>query len=471
MHVLSVALFGEPAFANVICHGVVLDSVGLKLSKKLRNYPDPLEVFETVGSDALRWYLMSSPILRGLDLRIEKDGSDVREVVRQVLNPIWSAYSFFTLYANADDYQATWRTDSTNLLDRYILAKTRQLVEETTKALDAYDLAGAAATVQGFLDALTNWYIRRSRERFWNTNDDARSGLVDRDALDTLFSVLVSLTKTTAPLLPYITEEIWSGLVGDSSVHLQDWPDADELPSDPQLVADMDQLRDAASAALSLRDSRGLRIRLPLSKAVLAGPDVDHLSPFEDLLADEINVKAVEFTNDVSEFGSFRLQPNGRVLGPRLGPEVQTVIKQAKAGEWTSNPDGTVTVGGQVLEEGEFELRLQPLEGVAAAALPGNSAVVVLDTEMTPELEAEGYARDLVRLIQQERKDRQLQVTDRIRLTLDLPAPLQQALSPHLDWVQSQVLAVDLADGDGDQLPASGSIGESRISFDLETVA
>ena len=469
MHVLSVALFGEPAFSNVICHGVVLDTEGLKLSKRLRNYPDPLEVFESVGSDALRWYLMSSPILRGLDLRIEKDGSDVREVVRQVLNPIWSAYSFFTLYANADGYKASFRTDSTDVLDRYILAKTRQMVESTTASLDAYDLAGAAESVQGFLDALTNWYIRRSRERFWNTADGVEPGVVDADALDTLYTVLVTLTKTTAPLLPYITEEMWGGLVGDSSVHLQDWPDATELPADPQLVSGMDRIRHAASTALSLRDSHGLRIRLPLARAVVAGADVDGLAPFADLLADEINVKDVELTGDVAEFGSFRLQPNGRKLGPRLGPEVQKVIKMAKAGDWSANADGTVTVGDQVLEADEFDLQLQPLDGVTAAALPDNSAVVVLDTDVTAELEAEGQARDLCRVIQQERKDRDLQVTDRIRLTLDLPSALADPLEPHLVWLQNQVLAVELVEGR--DLASTATIDGLEVGFDFETVS
>ncbi len=472
MHVLSVALFGEPAFSNVICHGVVLDAEGRKLSKKLRNYPDPLEVFEEVGSDALRWYLMSSPILRGLDLRIEKDGSDVREVVRQVLNPIWSAYSFFTLYANADGYQASWRTDSRDVLDRYILAKTRQMVEQTTECLDAYDLAGAAESIQGFLDALTNWYIRRSRERFWNTAEGSEPGAVDSDALDTLYTVLVTLAKTAAPLLPYITEEMWSGLVGGgeghSSVHLQDWTNPDELPADHELVAGMDRIRQAASTALSLRDSHGLRIRQPLATAVVAGADVDTLRPFTDLLADEINVKAVELTDDVTEFGSFRLQPNGRVLGPRLGPEVQKVIKMAKAGDWSANSDGTVTVGDQVLAADEFDLRLQPLDGVTAAALPDNSAVVVLDTLVTPDLEAEGQARDLCRLIQQERKDRDLNVTDRIRLTLDLPDALAQSLAPHLGWLRSQVLATEVAEGT--DLAATASVAGHDIGFDFETV-
>ena len=479
MHVLSVALFDKPAFANVICHGVVLDAEGQKLSKKLRNYPDPLEIFETIGSDALRWYLMSSPILRGLDLRIDRDGADVREVVRQVLNPIWSAYRVFTLYANADGYRASVRTDSTNLLDRYILAKTHDLVVATTEQLDGYDLAGASATVQAYLDALTNWYIRRSRERFWNTTETGQAGEVDSDALDTLYTVLTTLARVTAPLLPFLAEEVWTGLTGgegaEGSVHLQDWPDPAELPADDDLVLRMDRLRDAASAALSLRDERGLRIRLPLASATIAGADAELIRPFTDLLADEINVKSIELTDDVAPFGSFRLQPNGRVLGPKLGPDVQAVIKAAKAGDWAPGDDGTVTVAGHTLSGDEFELALVPLDGVAAAPLAGNQAVVVLDTEVTPELQAEGHARDLVRLVQQERKDRDLRITDRIDLRLALPEGLERSLQPHYDWIRSQVLATGLSgrpgDGGDGELPASGRVGEHEVRFDFEVVS
>lgn len=470
MHVLSVALFDEPAFANVICHGVVLDSEGQKLSKRLRNYPDPLELFESVGSDALRWYLMSSPILRGNDLRIAADGSDVREVVRQTLNPLWSAYSFFTLYANADGYRANYRTNSSHLLDRYILAKTRDLVEQTAAALDAYELADATAVIQDYLDALTNWYIRRSRERFWNTGDGAASGTVDADALDTLYSVLCTVARVAAPLLPYVAEELWTGLTGADSVHLQEWPDPEDLPSDPELVRKMDRLRDAASAALSLRDSRGLRIRQPLHRAVVAGGDIQGLSELQDLLADEINVKSVQFSDDVEAFGTFRLQPNGRVLGPRIGGEVQKVIAAAKAGEWSMNDDGTVAVGtGHVLEGDEFTLALVPNDGVAAAALPGNSTVIALDTDITPELEAEGFARDLVRAIQQERKERDLNVTDRIQLSLAAPPDLAQRLDDHMTWIESQVLAVEVVAGD--KLPTAAKLGPYDVTFDIKPVA
>ena len=473
MHVLSVALFDRPAFSNVICHGVVLDEHGRKLSKRLRNYPDPLEVFETMGSDALRWYLIGSPVLRGLDLKIESDGRGIRDVVRQVINPVWSAYSFFTMYANADGYQATFRTDSAHLLDRYILAKLHALVVDTTDRLDAYDLARATSEVQGFLEALTNWYIRRSRERFWNTSDSGAG--VDSDALDTLYTVLVTLAKTLAPLLPLVAEEIWTGLTTNradtdssgpaGSVHLQDWPDTACLPNDLKLVTAMDRLREVASAALSLRDDHGLRVRLPLAEATVAGADVNQIEPFVDLLADEINVKRITISEDVERFGSFRLRPNGRVLGPKLGQEVQKVIKAAKAGEWTSNDDGSVVVAGQQLIGDEFELGLDPLDGVAAAALPGNRAVVALDTNVTDELEAEGAARDLVRAIQQLRKDRELQVTDRIQLHLEMDSDSHNRIAPHLDWICSQVLATGVELNTG--LTHLATISGTEVGFDL----
>src|SRR3954449_12791023 len=226
LHVLSVALFDRPAFKNVNCHGVVLDGEGRKLSKKLRNYPDPEQVMEEIGSDALRWYLMSSPILRGGDLKIAPDGSGITDQVRLVLNPIWNAFHFFTLYANADGYRAQFRTDATGELDRYLLAKTRTLVDAVTTAMDAYDIAGACNQITAYLDALNNWYIRSSRERFWAPGAvDASSdgtGADKADAFDTLYTVLVTLSKVVAPLLPMLAEEIHTTLTGGESVHLSD---------------------------------------------------------------------------------------------------------------------------------------------------------------------------------------------------------------------------------------------------------
>jgi isoleucyl-tRNA synthetase len=458
LHVLGVALFDRPAFSNVICHGVVLDHEGRKLSKKLRNYPDPEEVMHTLGSDALRWYLMASPILRGGDLRIATDASDISEVVRLVINPIWNAYAFFTLYANADGERGVVRTDSPHVLDRYVLAKTRELVEATQSRMDAFDIAGTCAEIVSFIDALNNWYIRRSRERFWGTSGDGEATALDRaDARDTLYTVLTTLIRVTAPLLPFVSEEIYLGLVGPGddgtgSVHLEDWPDADALPSDPELVAAMDRVREVCSVALGLREDHRLRARLPLASLTVAGRDLDRLEPFTALIRDEVNVKEVVLTDDIASVGTFQLRPNARVLGPRLGKVVQEVITAAKAGEWTVADDGTATVAGQTLQPGEFEMALEAREGAAAAPLRDNGAVVELDVEVTPELAAEGLARDVVRMVQQARKDADLQVTDRIHASLTLPQDAADAVEAHRDWVSEQVLATSLeitvADGE-----------------------
>ncbi|HNG25660.1 MAG TPA: class I tRNA ligase family protein, partial [Microthrixaceae bacterium] len=447
LHVLSVALFDRPAFSNVICHGVVLDHEGRKLSKKLRNYPDPEEVMTTLGSDALRWYLMASPILRGGDLRIATDASDISEVVRLVINPIWNAYAFFTLYANADGERGRFRTGATGVLDRYVLAKTRELVERVGDRMDAFDIAGSCQEVLAFLDALNNWYIRRSRERFWGSSAEVTAQ--DRaDARDTLFTVLSTLVRVTAPLLPFVSDEIHLGLHpeadGTSSVHLEDWPDAASLPSDPELVDAMDRIREVCSVALGLREDHRLRARLPLRSLTVAGRHLDGLEPLAALVRDEVNVKDVVFTDDVESVGSFQLRPNARVLGPRLGKGVQSVIRAAKAGEWAAGGDGTVTVAGHELGADEFELTLEARDGAAAAPLHDSSAVVELDVEVTPELAAEGLARDAVRMIQQARKDAGLDVTDRIETRLALPAEMADAVDAHRDWVAEQVLAVSL---------------------------
>lgn len=460
LHVLSGALFDRPAFSNVICHGVVLDHEGRKLSKKLRNYPDPEEVFESHGSDALRWHLMSSPILRGGDLRIATDASDFTEVIRLVLNPIWNAYSFFTMYANADGYTATRRTDAGGLLDRYVLAKTRQLVESVTERMDAYDIAGACAAVQSFIDALNNWYIRRSRERFWAPGSDADAG-DGADAYDTLFTVLTTLTRVVAPLLPMVAEEIHLGLCGDGtdgrdSVHLQDWPDAEELPADPGLVVAMDRVREVCSAALGLREDNRLRARLPLRRLTVAGADAAALEPLVHLVRDEVNVKEVVLTDDVASVGTFRLRPNAKLLGPRLGGRVQDVIRAARSGDWAQEGDA-VRVAGVALEPGEFELALEPLEGRVAAPLRGHDAVVELDVEVTDDLRDEGRARDLVRVVQQARRDAGLHVSDRIHLVLDLPDELAASIESHRGWIDDQVLALDSTLGPAD----GGASGET----------
>ena len=444
LHVLATALFDRPAFENVICHGILLAEDGTKLSKKLRNYTEPSVIFDNQGSDALRWYLMSSTIVRGGDLRISDSGID--DVVRQVLLPTWNAYGFFTLYANVDGHRATMRSDSGHLLDRYLLAKTSMLVEAVADHMDAYDLPGATQEIQGFIDALNNWYIRRSRDRFWSKStvtDDADK----RDAYDTLYTVLVTFCRVAAPLLPMVSEEIHTALTGGSSVHLADWPDTGDLPSDPTLVARMDRLRDVASTTLRLREDHGLRVRLPLSSLIVAGADSESLADLVDLLVDEVNVKSVVLTDDLADHARFVMRPDGSALGPRLGGDVQAVFGAARSGSYELHEDGTATVAGHLLQPDEFTLGVESPEGVTAAALGSGDAVVVLDTEVTEDLSREGLARDVVRQVQQARRDADLVVTDRIRLVLDGDDALLDAVRVHEDHVAGQVLATEVVYG------------------------
>ena len=422
MHALSTALFDRPAFTGVSCHGIVLGSDGQKMSKSLRNYPDVSEVFDRDGSDAMRWFLMSSSVLRGGNLVVTEEG--IRAGVREFLLPLWNAWYFFGTYANAagpEGYEASWRTDSTDVLDRYILALTGDLVREVAADLEALDSTTACARLRDFAEVLTNWYIRRSRDRFWvGVTDDPRS----REAFDTLYTVLETLTRVAAPLIPLVAERVWQGLTGGRSVHLQDWPDAAAFAPAADIRTAMDAVRDVSSVANALRKKEGRRVRLPLPKLTVVVPDAASLAQFEDILRDELNVKAVALTElgeqTASEYGiTHRLTVNARAAGPRLGKQVQQAIQAAKAGDWQET-DGVVVAGGIPLEAGEYELVLETTgrpEGEALAVLPAGG-FVLLETATTPELEAEGLARDVIRAIQDTRKGAGFAVSDRIALSL-----------------------------------------------------
>ncbi|GAB2705150.1 isoleucine--tRNA ligase [Nocardia thraciensis] len=450
LHVLSTALFDRPAFKTAVAHGIVLGDDGLKMSKSKGNYPDVNEVFDRDGSDAMRWFLMASPVLRGGNLVVTERG--IREGVSHALRPLWNAWTFLQLYASEP---GAWRTDSTHVLDRYILAKLASARDVITAALEAYDIAAACDELRSFADALTNWYVRRSRSRFWEE---------DRAAIDTLHTVLEVTTRLAAPLLPLITEVIWRGLTGGRSVHLADWPGETELPKDPELVSAMDEVRAVCSTALSLRKAQNLRVRLPLSELTIAAPDADRLAPFADLVADEVNVKKVDLTTDVAAHGRFELVVNARAAGPRLGKDVQTVIKAVKAGEWTESPEGVVGAAGIDLLPEEYTQRLVAAEPESTAALPGNAGLVVLNSEVTEELEAEGWARDLIRDLQETRKSAGLDVSDRITVVLDVPTDRKQWAETHRDLIAGEILATDLSFGDAG--PAAAEVvGGVRVSL------
>jgi isoleucyl-tRNA synthetase len=451
LHVLATAIFDRPAFTNCISHGIVLGSDGQKMSKSLRNYPDVNEVFNRDGSDAMRWFLMASSILRGGNLIVTEQG--IRDGVRQVVLPLWNTWQFFATYSNAADgadgektgYQAQTRYDSTQVLDRYLLAKTHDLIAEFAEAMEGLDIWAACELVRSYLDMLTNWYVRRSRRRFWD------GGAETHESFDVLYTCLEAFCRVAAPLLPFTVEEIYRGLTGQRSVHLADYPDAEAFPADADLVAAMDLTRDICSTASSVRKANQLRVRLPLAGLTVA-TDTDLGSDFTDIIADELNVRSVDVL-DVAEAEaagfslSQNLVVNARAAGPRLGKQVQQVIKASKTGDWTVE-DGTVISGGIELVDGEYTLEAvaeSGTEGMELAAL--DSGFLALDTRVTPELEAEGMARDAVRAIQGIRKQLDLHVSDRIAVTIEASPEVTAALKPHSELIAGETLTTSLTFG------------------------
>jgi len=468
LHVLSTALFNRPAFSSCVTHGIVLGSDGGKMSKSLRNYPDVREVFDRDGADAMRWFLMSSPILRGGNLIVTEQG--IRDGVRQVMIPLWNAWVFFALYANAaqggEGYAAQRSVASPDVLDRYLLAKLRDFTSTMQTQMDAYEIANACDTMRTFLDVLTKWYIRRSRDRFWGGEDASAQA-----AFDTLFTTLETVCRVVAPLLPLTTEEIWRGLTGERSVHLTDWPGYEELPHDPELVAAMDRTREICSTASALRKADKLRARLPLASLTVVTGNPVALQRFSDLIRDEVNVKQVRLLGledaEAAGFGSTRrLVVNARAAGPRLGRDVQAVIRASKSGDWSVDEDGAVYAAGRRLETGEFTIEQAYQEGqqhLHHRELHG-SGLIALDTLVTPELAREGLVNDLVRAVQQARRDSGLHVSDRISLTVTGDEAVFDATVAHRDHLVGETLATQFASApDLDALPAGDGTVEATV--------
>lgn len=429
LHVLATALFDRPAFKKVVAHGIVLGDDGTKMSKSRRNYPDVNEVFNRDGSDAMRWFLMSSPILRGGNLIVTEQG--IREGVRQALLPMWNAYSFLQLYSSKP---AQWSVDSSDVLDRYILAKLHDVVAAVGDALDNTDIARACDEVRTFCDALTNWYVRRSRDRFWAGDTE------HPEAFNTLYTVLETLTRVTAPLLPMVSEVIWRGLTGERSVHLADFPQADQFPADDDLVRAMDEVRGVCSATSSVRKAHKLRNRLPLPKVTVALPESARLADFADIIRDEVNVKEVALTSDVDSVGRFDVVVNAKVAGPRLGKDVQRAIKAVKSGNYERRGDAVVADGIELVA-GEFTERLVAADPDSTTQIDGVDGLVVLDMTLTEELEAEGWAADVIRGLQDARKASGFEVSDRIEVKLVVPEEKREWALRHTDMIAGEVLA------------------------------
>ncbi|NDF11913.1 MAG: isoleucine--tRNA ligase [Proteobacteria bacterium] len=446
--VLATALFDSEPFKNCICHGIILDSEGKKLSKRLRNYPDPNDMFNTYGADAMRARMLKEPIMHGGNLLISKDGNDIRDTVRLFIQPIWNSYRFFTMYANADGVKAKFSTDSAQLLDRYILAKCRDAVEKIDRSMAAYLMPEAYKAIEDFFEALNNWYIRRSRERFWSEEQNADK----QAAYDTLFTVITTMMKASASLIPLVAEEIYTKLTGEKSVHLADFPDVSAFPKEVGLTRDMDRVRDICATALALRNEQNMRVRQPLNEVTLATSDAavavrwkkDYGSAIADIIKDEINVKHVnEGDMHLENFANFKLSIHFPILGKRLPEKMKQIIPASKKGEWKQLPNGRIEICGEELlpEEATLDLEPKPEFAKSAKALSTNDALVVLDLNLTPELIAEGVARDLVRAVQEARKNANLNIADRIELAIEAPDAVKQAATANQRFIEEQTLS------------------------------
>ena len=474
--VLAAALFDKPAFENVVVNGLVLAADGKKMSKSQRNYTDPMTIVEQYGADALRMCLMNSPVVRGEDLKFSDES--VKEILKSVIIPLWNAYSFFVTYANIDNVQpAEAPSDPSNPLDRWILSEAETMVRRTDAALNAYDLQHACEPIVDFIDLLNNWYIRRSRRRFWRSENDNDK----KQAYGTLYSVLKTLVTAAAPIIPFVTEEIYQNLKIDGdpeSVHLRDYPVARESRRDDDLEAKMAATRKAVRMGRALRSMHNLKNRQPLSALYLVTRNAEEkrvLREMLDIVRDELNVKEVVFRENEEELVEYSAKPNYRVLGPELGSDIKAAagqIASLSGAEIQSLLDGNtlhLEVNGKPLELDSDRVEVQRFEKENLKVLNEDSLTVALDSEITPQLAREGVARDLIRTVQSLRKDRDFEVTDRIQLSVDGDQMVTEAVDHFRDYIMNETLAVDISAAAANAA-AAVRVGDYDCRIELEKV-
>jgi isoleucyl-tRNA synthetase len=449
--VLSVALFDRPAFRNVVVNGMMLAEDGRKMSKRLKNYPDAMYMIDTYGADALRLYMINSPVVRAEDLRFSEDG--VKHSLRHLLIPLWNAYSFFVTYANIDGWSAGDGSSgaSTNVLDRWIRSSLETLIADVTAAMDGYDLQRSVRPFVRFIEDLTNWYIRRSRRRFWKSQDDDDKS----QAYQTLHYVLVQLSKVAAPFLPFISESIYRNLRSEDapeSVHLCDFPVADGSLREDSLEKAMSLVMTCVRLGRQLRSEHNLKVRQPLSvlHIVTRNPEIiDSIRELQDIIADELNVKKVAFGDHETELATLSAKADFRQLGPRFGPKVKVVAKAISgipSNELEKIAEGdslSISVDGEEVELGPNDVVIEriPHDGLVVAC--EGQILVAIETALTDELVEEGLARELVNKVQNMRKEANLDVTQRIRVDLSGGEEIKRAVESNMEYVQTETLCVE----------------------------
>jgi isoleucyl-tRNA synthetase len=453
--VLAAALFKKPAFKNCIVSGIVLASDGRKMSKSLRNYTDPAEVIGSFGADAVRLFLVHSALIKADDLRYSDEG--VREVLKSVIIPLWNAYSFFVTYANIDKVSPSGAPEQpSNPLDQWILSEAENLAEKAAAALDAYDLSRAVDPILDFIDLLNNWYIRRSRRRFWRSENDADK----LEAYGTLYDVLKTLIAVAAPFMPFTTDAIWQNLRGPDdpeSVHLADYPRARKERRNPALEFRMAAVRRAVSMGRSLRSQHNIKVRQPLKTVELVTRNLDErrvLLEMEEIIREELNVKNVVFRDNEEDLVVYEARANFRVLGKELGKDMKAAaagiaaLSQSEIQGLLEGATLSIDAGGRAVDITAEKLDIRRIEKASLKVLNEGTLTVALDTEITPELSREGDVRDLVRGVQNLRKERGLEVTDHITLRLAGSERLKAAWEAFADYVAAETLADEVLWGE-----------------------
>ncbi|MDR2588983.1 MAG: isoleucine--tRNA ligase, partial [Spirochaetales bacterium] len=452
LHILGTALFGKPAFLHNITSGLVLAEDGKKMSKSLRNYTDPMEVIGTYGAEALRLFLMRSAVVRAEETRFSDEG--VRETLKTVIIPLWNSYSFFVTYANIDKASpSSAPQDAANPLDRWLLSEIERLAEEVTAEMERYDLLRAIEPIVEFIDSMNNWYIRRSRRRFWRSENDSDKA----EAYQTLWYVLVQLSKIMAPIMPFISEAMYRNLRekgSPESVHHCDYPTPRPEKRDPHLELKMKTVRKAVSLGRALRSMHAIKTRQPLKALHLVTKNPQEKSillEMEDIIREEINVKEVIFRDDEEDLVVYTAKPNYRVLGRSLGKDMKTAAQKIEAlsmSEIASLLDGatlSLDIAGRALELTAGSVEVRRIEKENLKVLNEGSLTVGLDAEITGSLKAEGIIRDLVRGIQNMRKARGLEVTDRVEIFLAADDPeLRSAIEDFAEYLLAETLGTNI---------------------------
>jgi isoleucyl-tRNA synthetase len=442
LHILSTAIFNKPAFSNVIVNGIILAEDGKKMSKSLKNYPDPLEIMEEFGADALRFYLMNSPLINADDLRFSKNG--VEEVLRNVLIPLWNSYSFLVTYAQADNWEYHKilenppQLKTKNPLDIWMISEIENQKEIFTKELEAYKINKATELIPKLIDNLTNWYIRRSRRRFWaknlSENKDDKN-----DAYLTLYYVIIEICKLLAPVCPFITEEIFLNLTNNNrSIHLQKWSKVNQEKIDKNLSEKISLTQKIVSLGLALRKQEEIRVKQPLQDLKLVCVKSEILNDQIETIKEELNIKEIIFLDNPEQIAEKQVKLNAKKLGPKFGKKIQELIKASKQGKVKELENGNFEIAGEIIEKDDLEIIYTGKEGENVVSDQG--IVLSLNTNISPELEDEGIARDLVRIIQDLRRQADLEVSDYINLEIN--GIKSDILNKFKTYIESETLSI-----------------------------